>query len=228
MSGERRYDHGEVEEILGRAVEERPSASLGAAKDGLTLSELQEVGREVGIPSARIEEAARTLDHAPRVDRTLGLPLKVGRTVPLPAAPTEAEWEALVSDLRATFGAAGKIHRDGNLRGWTNGNLHAWVEPDGGGYRLRMGTTKGSARQLGGVGAGMLGMSGVLGTLSVLTTEVPLAGAGALLAMGLGTLVAAVAGVPSWARRRLDQMDAVAGRLSQRIRSREEPPAGSS
>ena len=194
----------------------RPAA-LEASSDGLTLAELQDVGREVGIPAGRIAEAARTLDLTPRVDRTLGLPLSVGRTVRLPRALTEQEWETLVADLRATFHASGKVHRDGGLRGWTNGNLQAWVEPDGTGYRLRMGTTKGTARQLGAVGAGMLGMSGILGTIGMLSAEVPLAGAGALLAMGVGTLVAAFGGVPAWARRRLDQMEAVAHRTLERM-----------
>ena len=217
MSRERRYDRREVEEILGRAVEEPRPAELSAGSEGLTLAELQDVGREVGIAPARIAEAAHALDHTPRVDRTLGLPVSVGRTIPLPRPVTEAEWEALVTDLRATFEAAGKIHRDGNLRGWTNGNLHAWVEPDGTGYRLRMGTTKGSAPQLGAVGVGTLGMSGILGTLSVFSAEVPLAGAGALLAMGIGTLVAAAGGVPSWARTRLEQMERVARRALERM-----------
>lgn len=221
MSGERRYDRREIEEILGKAVEERRPAALGSStessSDGMTLAELQEVGREVGIPASRIAEAARALDLTPTVERTLGLPLKVGRTVRLPRALTEPEFEALVADLRATFNASGKVHRDGGLRGWTNGNLQAWIEPDGQGHRLRMGTTKGSARQLGGVGTGMLGMSGILGTLTAVGADVPLAGAGALLAMGIGTLVAAFGGVPSWARTRLDQMEAVAHRTLHRL-----------
>ena len=218
MGGERRYRASEVDEILRQAVEEPASTELTAASfDGLTLSELQDAGREVGIPPQRIAAAAHALDHAPRVDRTLGLPTSVGRTIPLPRALSDGEWEAVVSDLRATFGATGRVHREGGLRGWTNGNLHAWVEPDGGGYRLRMGTTKGTARQLGAVGAGTLGMSAVLGSLTALGADVPLAGAGALLAMGIGTLVAAFGGVPAWARTRIDQMEEVARRTLERM-----------
>ncbi len=224
MDDERRFDGDEIEAILDRAVSAREeSAAARLPHEGLTLAELKDVGREVGIPAERIEEAARALERPGRVDRTLGLPLSVGRTVALQRAPTEAEWDHLVADLRATFGATGKVHRDGGLRGWTNGNLHAWIEPHGSAYLLRMGTSKGTARQLGAVGAGMLGMSGILGTLTAVGADVPLAGAGALLAMGVGTLVAALGGVPAWARTRLEQMDGVARRLATGMASSEPP-----
>lgn len=218
MDDERRFDGDEIEAILDRAVTAGDGADAARLPhEGLTLAELKDVGREVGIPADRIEEAARALDRPGRVDRTLGLPLSVGRTVALPRAPTDQEWDQLVADLRATFGATGTVHRDGGLRGWTNGNLHAWIEPDGSGHRLRMGTAKGSARQRGAVGAGMLGMSGILGTLTALGADVPLAGAGALLAMGVGTLVAALGGLPAWARTRLEQMDGVTRRAVERL-----------
>lgn len=218
VDGERRFSEDEIEAILHRAVAKGGTAEgEQLTYEGLTLAELKDVGREVGIPAERIEEAARSLDRPGRVRRTLGLPLSVGRTVALQRAPTDAEWDGLVADLRATFGATGTVHRDGGLRGWTNGNLHAWIEPDGSGYRLRMGTSKGSARQLGAAGVGMLGMSGVLGTLTAVGADVPLAGAGALLAMGVGILVAALGGVPAWASTRLEQMDGLANRALERL-----------
>lgn len=217
MDNERRFDGEEIEAILDRAVTAREASDAARLPhEGLTLAELKDVGREVGIPAERIEEAARALDRTGGVARTLGLPLSVGRSFALPRPPTDAEWDQLVADLRATFGATGTVHRDGGLRGWTNGNLHAWIEPDGSGYRLRMGTSKGSARQLGAVGAGMLGMSGILGTLTAVGADVPLAGAGALLAMGVGTLVAALGSTPAWARTRLEQIDGVARRALER------------
>lgn len=223
MGKERRYSGQEIDEILARATQDgtgREPAERPA--DGLTLAELRDIGREVGISGHRIDAAAHSLDRGSGVDRSFGIPLAVSRTVPLPRAPTEPEWEALVSDLRATFGAAGRIHRDGNLRGWTNGNLHAFVEPDGGGHRLRMGSTKGNARGLFAVGGGMLGMSAVLGTLTALGADVPLAGAGSLLAMSAGTFLAGAAGLPRWARARLRQMDEIGRRTVERLGSR--PP----
>jgi len=225
MTAERRYDGDEIDEILRRATatDRRPDPDL-ATSAGLTLHELQEVGREAGIAPDRIADAARSLDRAHRVDRLIGLPVSVGRTVPLPRALTDDEWEALIADLRATFGATGKVHRDGSLRGWTNGNLHFWVEPERDGHRLRMGTTKGTARQFGAVGLGTLAMSGVVGTVSILTGNAPMAGAGALAAMGLGTLVVALGGLPRWARVRLGQMDDIARRLVERMTP--DPPDG--
>jgi hypothetical protein len=218
MAPERRYGSDEIDEILGRALDEREHRDReGPVGDGLTLAELKDVGREVGIPPERIESAALSLDRAARVERTLGLPLRVERTAPLPRELTEPEWEELVTDLRATFGATGKIHRDGRLRGWTNGNLHVFVEPEGSGYRLRMGTTKGNARSLFAVGAGMLGMSGVVATVGVVTGDPTLGGAGALLAMGVATSLAAGLPLPSWARTRARQMEDVAHRTAARL-----------
>ena len=73
------------------------------------------------------------------------MPIAVGRTLPLPRPLTDREWGMLVTDLRETFGATGRVGEDGNARYWRNGNLHAFVEPAEGGYRLRLGTVKGNA-----------------------------------------------------------------------------------
>lgn len=83
---EQRYSEKEVREILARAVEDRGSRALSAA-DGLTLSELKEVGAEVGIDGASLERAALAVrSKAP--DRYVGLigaptSLEVNRKVPV-------------------------------------------------------------------------------------------------------------------------------------------------
>src|SRR5688572_4838999 len=133
MMDERRYGDEEVATIFERAA--NPQASGGGAvtsTGGLTLRELQAIGAEVGLAPERIADAAASVEvrrGAPPRRTHLGMPVSVGRTIDLPRAPTDHEWEQLVVELRQTFGAHGKQVSQGNLRSWTNGNLHAYVEP---------------------------------------------------------------------------------------------------
>jgi hypothetical protein len=162
--------------------------------EGLTIPELQEIGAEVGIPPAVVAHAARSLERRSGVERTLGLPMAVSHSVPLPRPPTDVEWERLVADLPETFGARGTVRVDGGLRGWHNGNLHALVEPRADGSKLRMGTTKGSARELLGMGAAMVMGVVVLALLSLVGLG-PAPGELARISGTLGRLGAAGVGV---------------------------------
>ncbi|HEX6049195.1 MAG TPA: hypothetical protein VFZ21_08000 [Gemmatimonadaceae bacterium] len=222
MADERRYREDEVAEIFEAASAPVPSrrdaSSSGAAsEEGLTLAELQAIGREVGITPERIADAAHALDRSPtRIPRRtdLGMPISVGRTVELPRALTDREWALLVAELRQTFSARGRESTHGDTRQWTNSNLHAYVEPTPAGYRLRLGTLKGDGVALNRLGAGGLGM-GLLVAIAPL-----LGGAGAELAgalwlggMGAGVVAYNALRLPRWAREREEQMDYIAERV---------------
>ena len=61
MGKERRYQEDEVRQILGLAVgQEDGPAQLPPAADGLTLLELQEVGREINTTGSKSNDAALT------------------------------------------------------------------------------------------------------------------------------------------------------------------------
>src|SRR5215203_4970217 len=127
---ERRYDQAEVAAIFERAAEATTHAGeprQPASSEGMTLAELQEIGREVGIAPESIALAARSVGVAAQASsRTfLGLPLGVARTVQLDRRLSEEEWERVVVDLRETFNARGSVRSEGSLRQWTNGNLQA-------------------------------------------------------------------------------------------------------
>lgn len=218
MTKERRYNEDEVREIFGLAADDRtrlPAASAGPG-DGLTLAELREIGREVGVDPERIDAAASLVANRPSglKERTyLGLPISVGRSVPLPRPLTDTEWEILVGDLRETFGARGRVRSQGGLREWVNGNLHVFQEATEDGYRLRLQTTKGTALTATRIGAGLLALAAVLILVMVLTgtagdffAPLFLGGLG-LAALGSNALV-----LPSWASRREEQMDYLAAR----------------
>ncbi len=218
---ERRYNEDEVAKIFERAAETQQSTRrLLAPGEGMTLADLQEIGRDVGIPPALVAEAARSLDHSRRSNsRTLlGLPIGVGRTVELDRQLSEDEWERLVVDLRETFDARGAVKADGNFKQWTNGNLHALVEPTATGHRVRLQTTKGDARAMISAGLGLLGAAAATLVAVALTGKLAdpgsLSGIGFLTLTGLGMLGIPALRLPGWARLRRRQMEGVAARLA--------------
>lgn len=234
MTGERRYGEEEVKEIFEAAAQRGEVAPAALTRErGLSLAELQEIGREVGLEPSRVAEAAAALDgHRGDVLRRTfwGMPVSVGRVVELPRAPTEREWETLVGELRQTFGARGKVASHGELREWSNGNLHACVEPTQGGYRLRLGTLKGNAGTL-----NILGITGILVSLIGLAS---LATSGRLAEsfvaplvigwLGVGALATNWIGLPRWAAERERQMEHIASRAPTLIAGgmdEAEPPA---
>ncbi len=220
MDNERRYDEQEVAEILERATARETSLApaSSAAGSGLTLSQLQEIGSEVGIAPARIAEAARAVrdrDAAVRPRTFLGAPRSVSRIVPINRPLDDDEWTRLVVDLRETFDAVGNVKAHGPLRSWTNGNLQVHVEPDGDRYRVRMRTLKGDTAPRAAMGAVFTFMATLFLLLTVLG-EASSAGfvmAGVFGLVGLGQLGYTRAMLPRWAEERAAQMEGLAERI---------------
>jgi hypothetical protein len=230
MTNERRYQDEEVKEILSlaanRAEVGRPVVS---DEGGLTLSELQEVGLEVGMDPGRIAEAAFAVDTRrellPR-RTSFGMPISVGRVIELPRAVTDREWELLVAELRETFGARGQVTSHGGVREWTNGNLHAFLEPTETGHRLRLRTHKGGAIALNRMGVAGLAMGLILLTMFLTTGPSPVRlelVMMLLVGMGGGALATNIVSLPRWARDREGQMEYLAGRVEALLG---EPPQG--
>ncbi len=202
------------------AVDGAEARRLSATDEGgFTLSELQQAGLEIGVEPARIAEAAFSLDarREPSPRRTfLRVPVSVSRSADLPRTLTDREWEVLVGELRETFGARGRVTAHGEIREWTNGNLHVFVEPTATGHRLRMGTTKGGARELLTMGAAGIGVGLFLALFMALEQLGRASVAGPMFIAGVGaaTLAYHMIGLPRWAREREDQMEHIAGRAA--------------
>lgn len=226
---ERRYSEEEVAQIIQHAAENQQSTKRQLAPaEGLTLAEVQEIGREVGISPELMRAAANALDAPPQQGsrRWLWLPIGVSRTIELDRTLSESEWERLVVDLRETFDARGTVRSEGNFRQWTNGNLQALVEPMGPGDRVRLRTIKGNMRNVIRGGLALLGGSGVIAFIYALTGNVQtdnLETLGILALAGLAMLAVPAFVLPSWARERRLQMDEIAARLKQR--NEDSPPA---
>src|SRR4051812_20906351 len=120
MPDERKYRDEEVAEIFEVAAAARRDAGPNALSPagGMTLAELQAIGGEVGLAPERIAEAAAALDLRRDAFRRndFGMPVAVRRTVDLPRAPTDREWEMLVAELRETFNTRGREGSRGGIR----------------------------------------------------------------------------------------------------------------
>ena len=216
---DRRYDDDEVAEIFQKAAEGPQSLPLQSARDaGMTLAELQDIGREVGISPEAVKRAARSLAMRPQagVRTFLGLPIGVQRTIALDRPLTEGEWERLVVELREVFNARGAVSSNGSFRQWTNGNLQALLEPTVNGHRLRLSTMKGDALVSMGVGVAMLGLSAVTSIVTAVAGHLggAVPGIAMLSLFGIGAIANGALRLPGWARRRGHQMEAITSRLA--------------
>ena len=214
---DRRYSEDEVAEIFRRATEAQQTARRQLPPgEGMTLAELQEIGREVGIPGELVAQAARSVSETgdPTSRSFLGLPVGVGRIVDLGRQLSEAEWERLVVDLRETFDARGRVRYDGPFRQWTNGNLQALLEPTASGHRVRLQTVKGNSLGLMTLGLGFVAVSAAVLVIGMMTAGDPLSSAGTLAVMGAAMFGLGAVRLPGWARLRRRQMEAVAARLA--------------
>jgi hypothetical protein len=215
MSSERRYDEVEIAQIFEAAAAPVP-ATPGAAAHGLTLHELQEIGREVGIAPSRIAGAAAELEGGgalqPRRQTTLGMPVGVGRMAALPRRMTDREWSLLLAELRDTFGAVGGDRSTGEVRQWSNGNLHVVVEPSVEGWRLRLGTVKREALAVNSMGAAGV-IIGLATSASLMFSGEPLtSGLFLMVGLGGGAFLFNALRLPRWARQRESQMQHIIGR----------------
>lgn len=218
---DRRYNEDEVAAIFERATEAQQTRQHQLPSgEGMTLTELQAIGREVGISPEQLAQAARAIELGgqPTSRHFMGLPVGVGLTVDLDRNLTDEEWERVVVDLRQTFDARGTLTREGTLRQWSNGNLHVYLEPGTTGHRLRLRTFKSDARGWIVGGVAMLGFA--VAALMAATLRGVIDDVGFLAAVGvLGTAGAAMAGsvalrLPGWARLRREQMRQVASRTA--------------
>jgi hypothetical protein len=216
---DRRFNEEEVAAIFKQATEaQQPPQRQLPSGEGLTLAELQEIGRQVGIAPELVVQAAASLSRvgSPTSRRLLGLPIGVGRTIELDRKLSEDEWERLVVDLRETFDARGTARQEGSFRQWTNGNLQVLLEPTANGDRIRFLTVNGAAR------AWMMGARVTLGVATVAAIAamvgaannhyLPLAVGMAAIAAGQFTIGAIR--LPGWARLRRKQMEEISGRLT--------------
>jgi hypothetical protein len=226
---ERRFSDAEVAQIFERATTGHALPATRAA-EGMTLTDLQSIGREVGIPAEQITRAALSLSpaEAKPTQRFLGMTTGVGHTVNLARKLTDEEWERFIVEVRETFNARGTMTSQGSLKQWSNGNLQVLLEPTEAGHRVRFKTVKGNAPVRIGSGLLMTAASLIGETTAVLTGvahDVGLvASFGVLGAIGIAAVATTALRLPRWAGERKAQMEELGARVSAMALK---PPPGS-
>ena len=215
---DRRFNEEEVAAIFKQATEaqQTPQRQLPSG-EGLTLAEVQEIGRQVGIAPELIDQAASSLVQSgtPTERTMLGLTIGVGRTIELDRKLSDDEWDRLVVDLRETFDARGAVRHEGSFRQWTNGNLQVLLEPTPAGQRIRLRTVKANARawMMGGLlTSGIAGIMAIAAAVGGSHTNLTIAAEIAVIAVG--QLALGAMQLPGWARLRRKQMEEIAQRLA--------------
>ena len=225
---ERRFSDDEVAQIFERATLGH-ALQVTRAAEGMTLAELQSIGREVGIPVEQIRRAALSLGpgEAKPTQHFLGMTTGVGHTVHLARKLTDDEWERFIVAVRETFNARGTMTSQGSLKQWSNGNLQVFLEPTDAGHRVRFRTVKGDAPAT--LGGGLLiSAVALIGETTAVLTGVAhdvglIASFGVLGAIGIGAVATTAFRLPRWVGARKAQMEELGARVS--ATALESPPA---
>lgn len=226
MADQRTFREDEVAEIFEAAARPRPGSATLSRPEGFTLAELQAIGSDAGLAPERIAEAAAAVESRRGAIRreNLGMPVSVSRTVDLPRAPTDREWEMIVADLRETFGERGRLGSRKDVREWHNGDLDAYLEPTLTGYRLRLGTTRGEGlNRTGALGVVLALLWLVVFLVGYGPSQAPLVGPLLMLAVSAVALAFNALRLPGWALAREEQMEQVGARARALITAAPEP-----
>ena len=129
----RRFTEEEAQRVFARAAERQHAHA--APPDGLTLAELQEIGRAAGLDPERVAaavvESAAFGPTAPPAS-FFGVSVEPRASRVVPGEVTDEAWEQMVNRLRRTFRSKGTPVELGRVREWSSGlksNLHVSLEP---------------------------------------------------------------------------------------------------
>src|ERR1043165_9243189 len=119
----RRFNDGEIAQILKRASELQQTEPGDQSRAGLSLSEIEQVANEAGIDPALVRRAAADLDAAQMPQREsafIGAPTLVQFERIVDGEVPESEYEMLVEEIRRTFSITGIVTTLGRSLAWTS------------------------------------------------------------------------------------------------------------
>lgn len=215
---ERRYTEEEVAHILQQAVQ-------GGEASGLTLRQLEEIGREVGIaPEAIRAAAARTsIVHQP-TSGLFGAPSVVQHERHLAGTVRPDQREGIVLAIRRAMGRHGVVTQTADGVEWkardATGGRYVTVSTSSGGTVVR---GLGNFRDIIGFAVGAVGFITFFGTLILLKKL----GAPGLGLAPLLTLGSWFTGRLFWRRKFRDEqraLDAAVNDVSRYLEATDEPP----
>lgn len=214
----RHFSEEEARRIFARAAERQHSGP--ALGEGLTLEELQAIGREAGIDPEHVAAAAAEDVGPYRPPMWAGVPIRTQRVRRLAGPVDDAAWGRILDVLRERHQTPGAAEQIGDRRSWTvhEGSLH--------GERVRIETTPGGTAltvESGlapekGTAVGLTVMAGFLGALMGVVGAVKDKPSLLWFAFVMAVLVVVVplvtrASARRRARTRPAEMDALADRI---------------
>ena len=116
-----KFNEKEVGGLIQRASELH-ERSLGSGEHNLTLSEIESIAEELGIPSRFLVEAAleKKDGGAPSHFSFWGAPFRVDHTSLIDGGISEEQWREALSELQEFSGKSGKAEMVGATRRWSH------------------------------------------------------------------------------------------------------------
>jgi hypothetical protein len=240
MESRSRIDEKQIGAILRRAVELQQADSEAPAalspRAGITLDELERIAAEVGIDPRHVRAAAGELESGQSEEgpvRVFGGPKGVERERVVEGVVSDAAWEAMVAEVRRTFGHPGEPGRLGRSYEWTwkhdTGSVQVVASPAGEQTRLQVATRFPDAVWL----AWFLSMlipivpAIILGVAVDKTTSLP--GWASLLpapALWMGSLLYTRQAMAAWLRKERQKIEGLLSRLGDQLAPVDELVAG--
>lgn len=120
MTINKRYNRDEIGRILKRAAELDHENNSSEEHLGLTLQELQEVSKEVGINPKYVEQALEEFKSSKTslLTRIIGGPFSYNKSEIAEYLVDEEKWEDIVADIRKIHGGIGKTSKLGSTFEW--------------------------------------------------------------------------------------------------------------
>jgi hypothetical protein len=202
----RRYSREEMHRILEIASEdEGPRPGAAAELDGLTLPEIQDIAREVGIDPRRVTHASMVAEArlAPQVSLgTYQLERRFGRIL----EPDEMRFVAEEADRY--FGVEGKVRQTHDYAEWYSSEARAFVGVVNDSETTRVRVILDRASEFF-VGGGLIGLLAILPMTVVVSAAPGIMGVGGALAIAAAS-AGVIAGFWKWRRaaaiRRIERL----------------------
>jgi len=162
MSKERTYSEPEVIAIIERAIEHQAIRTTDTAKHGLTISEIEQLGREAGIAPELLRKAAKEVGSGNHLSTRdideRASQIRVERWIPgrLPEGAIEDMFGEMQNHLGPESGltwsgrfwagsphlTGSRVERVGRTFSWAHSAARISVTDEGDGYTLRVFTTE--------------------------------------------------------------------------------------
>lgn len=172
----KRFTEADAQRIFALAAERQHES--GQDETGLTLEELEEVGRAAGLDPAFVREAAMDAlrpETTGTTRRILGMPLEIRRERFIRGTVTDEAWAQAVVEMRRQFNKPGLVTDIGPLREWRSDvgenkqPVTVTLTPERGGTRIVVEQSQTQAMLGLGIATGVNALMGVIFALLALT-----------------------------------------------------------